>query len=86
MGETQVMRLTQEYYTLSDQIFGNISEFFDHIKLLEEQINATKVTMAPDKQTLLCLTIALCDVKHFQSLVQIEGVTSDMTAGYVTRR
>ena len=80
MGETQVMRLTQEYYTLSYQIFGNISEFFNHIKLLEEQINATKITMAPDKQALLCLTIALRDVKHFQSLVQIWGVTSDMTA------
>ena len=80
MGETQFMRLTREYYTLSYRNYGNISEFLDHIKLLEEQIDATKVTMTPDKRTLLCLTMALWEVEHFRSLVQIWGVTSDMTA------
>lgn len=58
-GETQFMRLTQEYYILSHQNYGNISEFLNYIKLLEEQINATKVMITPDKQTLLCLTMAL---------------------------
>ena len=79
-GETQFMRLTQEYYILSHQNYRNISEFLDHIKLLEEQINTTKVMITPDKQTLLCLMMALQKVEHFQSLVQIWGVTSDMTA------
>lgn len=79
-GETQFMRLTREYYTLDYRDFHNISEFLDHIKLLEEQIDATKVAMTDDKRTLLCLTMALWNENHFRSLVQIWGVTSDMTA------
>lgn len=79
-GETQFMRLTREYYTLHYRDFKNISEFLDRIKLLEEQIDATKVTMTEDKRTLLCLTMALWNEDHFRSLVQIWGVTSNMTA------
>ncbi|MCJ1467041.1 hypothetical protein MMC07_005663 [Pseudocyphellaria aurata] len=79
-GETQFMRLTREYYTLNFKDFGNISEFLDHIKLLEEQIDATKVTMTHNKRTLLCLTMALWENDHFRSLVQIWGVTPSMTA------
>lgn len=71
MGETQFMRLTQKYYTLPYQNYGNISEFIDYIKLLEEQINATKVMMTPYKRIFLCLMMALWEVEHFQSLVQI---------------
>lgn len=71
------MRLTREYYTLSSQDCKDISEFLDHTKLLEEQIDATNVTMAA---TLLCLIRALWNETHFRSLVQIWGVTSDMTA------
>lgn len=79
-GETQFMRLTREYYTLSYGDVKNISEFLDHIKLLEEQTDATKVKMTDDKRTLLCLTMALWNETRFRSLVQIWGVTSDMTA------
>lgn len=79
MGVTQFMWLTQKYYTLSYQNFGNILEFLNYIKLFEEQINVTKVTMTPNKQILLWLMMALCDVKHFWFLVQIWGMTSDMT-------
>ena len=67
MGETQFMRLTREYCTLSYRNYGNISEFLDHIKLSEEQIDATKVTMPPDKQPFLYLSMALWEVEHFRS-------------------
>lgn len=40
-GKTKFMRLTREYYTLSYRDFKNISEFRNHIKLLEEQMDAT---------------------------------------------
>ena len=36
--------------------------------------------MTPDKQMLLCLTMALWNESHYQSLVQIWGVTKDITA------
>ena len=58
-GETQFMRLTREYYTLNYRNYKDVSEFLDHVKSLEEQIDATEVKMTPDKRTLLCLTMAL---------------------------
>ena len=79
-GETQFMRLTREYYTLNYRDYKDVSEFLDHVKHLEEQISATDVEMTPDKQTLLCLTMALWNEPHYRSLVQIWGVTKDMTA------
>lgn len=74
------MRLTQEYYTLNYHNYKNVFELLDHIKFLEEQINATNVKMTFDKQTLLCLTIALWNKSHYRSLVQIWDVTKNMTA------
>ena len=59
--------------------YKDVSEFFDHVKHREEQISATNVVMTPNKQTLLCLTIALWNKPHYRSLVQIGGVTKDMT-------
>ena len=79
-GETQFMRLTREYYTLNYRNYKDVSEFLDHVKFLEEQIDATDVEMTPDKRTLLCLTMALWNESHYRSLVQIWGVTKDMTA------
>lgn len=60
-GDAQFMRLTREYYTLSANSFKDIPEFLTHIKVLEEQIDATKVKMIGDKSTLLCLSMALPD-------------------------
>ena len=74
------MRLTREYYTLNYRNFKDVSKFLDHVKSLEEQINTTNVEMTPDKRTLLCLTMALGNKSHYRSLVQIWGVTKDMTA------
>lgn len=51
------MRLTQEYYTLNYYNYKNVSEFFDHVKSLEKQIDATNIKITPNKQMLLCLTI-----------------------------
>ena len=64
---------------MSYRNYENISKFFDYIKLLKEQIDATKVIITLDKQTILCFIMALWEVEHFQSLVQILKVMSDMT-------
>ncbi len=74
------MRLTREYYTLNNRNYKDVSEFPDHVKLLKKQIDATDVKMTLNKQTLLCLTMALWNKSHYRSLVQIWGVTKDMTA------
>lgn len=58
-------------------IYAPESEFLDHVRSLEEQIDATNVKMTPDKRTLLCLTMALWNKSHYRSLVQIWGVTKD---------
>ena len=79
-GKTQFMRLTREYYTLNYRNYKDVFEFLDHVKSLEEQIDATNIKMTPDKGTLLCLTMALWNESHYQLLVQIWGVTKDMTA------
>ena len=79
-GEMQFMRLTRKYYTLNYRNYKDVSEFLDHVKSLEEQIDATEVKMTPDKRTLLCLTMALWNESYYWSLVQIWGVTKDMTA------
>ena len=78
-SETQFMQLMREYYTLAYKNFANIPEFLDHIKLLEKQIDAAKVTMTENKQTLLCLTMAPFDLTHLRCIVQIWRITSNMT-------
>ncbi len=78
--ETQVMPLTWEPYTLTYKDFANITEFLDYIKLLEKQIDVTKITITEDKRTLLCLTMALWNIAHLRLLVQIWRVNSEMMA------
>ena len=77
-GETQFMCLTREYYTLNYRNYKDISEFLDHVSL-EKQIEATNIEITPDKQTLLCLMMALWNKSYYRSLVQIWGVTKDIT-------
>ncbi len=77
-GDAQFMRLTREYYTLSANTFKDIPEFLTRIKVLEEQIDATKVEMTGDKRTLLCLSMALPE--EYRPLVQLWSMTPDMTA------
>ena len=72
------MRLTKEYYTLAASDFRSTSDMLTHIKLLEERIDATKVTLDSDKRTILCLM--MCLPEHYRSLVQIWSVTKDLTA------
>lgn len=43
LGESQFMRLTREYHTLNYRNYKDMSEFLDHDKSLEEQIDATYV-------------------------------------------
>lgn len=70
-GKKQFMQLTREYYIFLYKHFPNIMEFLNQIQFLEKQIDARKVTMTQDKQTILCLIMALLDVMHFCSLIQI---------------
>lgn len=79
-GEIQFMRLNREYYTLNYRDHKDIYELLDHVKSLEEQIDATNVEMTSDKRTLLCLTMALWNEPRYRSMLQIWAVTKDMTA------
>jgi len=76
--DAEFMRLTKEYYTLSSADFKSTGDMLTHIKLLEERIDATKVTLDSDKRTILCLM--MCLPEQYRSLVQIWSVTKDMTA------
>ncbi len=80
-GDAQFMRLTKEYYTLDIKEFKSITEFLDHVKVLEERIDATKVKLDDDKRTLLCLIMALSEDQDYRSLVQLWSISgNDMTA------
>lgn len=79
-GETQFLRLTRELYTLRYSDFKDVSEFLTRVKVLEEQIAATKVEMTDDKRTLLVLTMALWEESGYRSLLQIWSATPNMTA------
>lgn len=59
LGKMQFMHLTRKYNILNYRNYKDVSEFLNNIKFLEEQIDATNVERTPNKQTLLCLTMAL---------------------------
>jgi len=44
------MPLTKEYYTLLSADFKSTGDMLTHIKLLEERIDATQVTLDSDKR------------------------------------
>ena len=52
LGETEFMTLTKEYYTIDYSKFSSMSEYLTHMKVLEERIKATTVTLDDDKRTL----------------------------------
>lgn len=56
------------------------SELFARIKLLEEQIDATKLEFTTDKRTLLALTMGVQTDDRYGSLVDVWQAFSDMTA------
>ena len=68
-GSSEFMRLSKEYYTLQFKQFKTIPEYLTHIKVLEEKIDATKVTLDTDNRTILCLSMSL--PQEYQYLVQI---------------
>ncbi len=76
--DAEFMRLTQEYFTLSTADFKSTGDLLTHIKLLEERIDATKITLDDDKRMILCLM--MCLPEQYRSLVQLWSVTKDMTA------
>lgn len=79
-GKHHFMHLSREYYTLDYRNYKDMSEFLNHVKSSEEQIDATNVEMTPINWTLLCLTMVLSNESHYRSPLQIWDVTKDMTA------
>ncbi|KAF6238752.1 hypothetical protein HO173_003259 [Letharia columbiana] len=77
-GFSEFMRLSKEYYTLQFKAFKTIPEYLTHIKVLEEKIDATKVTLDTNNRTILCLSISL--PQEYQYLIQIWAVTPSITA------
>ena len=55
-----------------------MSDYLTHIKVLEEEIDATKVVLDADNSTILCLSMSLPQGYH--DLVQICAVTPAITA------
>ena len=53
------MRLLKEYYSLRFKAFKTTSEYLIYIKVLEEKIDATSVTLDLDNRTVLCLSMSL---------------------------
>ena len=80
VGDIQFMRLTRELYSLELGHDETPSELLTRLKLLEEQIDATKIELTHDKRTLLALTMALATDDRYRSLVQIWQSLPDMTA------
>lgn len=73
------MSLTWKYYMLNYHNYQNASEFFDHVKSLKEQINATNVEITINKETLFYLIIEFWNEFYYQLLVQICDKTKDIT-------
>ncbi len=48
--DAEFMPLTKEYYTLLSADFKSTGDMLTHIKLLEERIDATQVTLDSDKR------------------------------------
>ncbi|KAL8648476.1 MAG: hypothetical protein Q9226_005976 [Calogaya cf. arnoldii] len=81
VGDIQFMHLTRELYSLELAPEETPSELLTRLKILEEQIDATKMELTYDKWTLLALTMALATDDRYRSLVQIGQTLPDMTAG-----
>lgn len=76
--DLEFMRLFREYFSMKLIDFSSVSAFLDHVKRIEERIDATKVQFTGDKRTLLCLTMALPE--HLRSIAQIWHLTPNITA------
>lgn len=66
-GSSEFMRLSKEYYTLQFKVFKSTSEYLTHIKVFEERIDVTTITLDTDSRTILCLSISL--PQEYQYLV-----------------
>ena len=58
-GNSEFMRLSKEYYTLQFKSFKSVPEYLTRIKVLEEKIDSTKITLDLNNRTVLCLSISL---------------------------
>lgn len=58
-GSSEFMRLSKEYYSIQFKSFKSMSEYLTYIKILEERIDVTKVTLDTNNRTILCLSMSL---------------------------
>ena len=77
-GSSELIRLSKEYYSIQFKSFKSMPEYLTHIKILEERIDATKVTLDTNNRTILCLSMSL--PQEYQYLIQIWAVTPSITA------
>jgi len=68
-GNTQFMRLCKEYFSLQYDPKESMVGFLTRVKLLEERMDATNITLTKENRILLCLSMAMPE--EYQSLVQI---------------
>ena len=66
-GSSEFMRLSKDYYTLRYNSFKSMEEYLTYIKVLEEKIDATKITLNMNNRTILCLSMSL--PQEYQYLV-----------------
>ena len=77
-GQAQYMCLMRQLFTLSFDNVKNVTELLTQLNVLRDAIDATKVELTTNKQTLLALSLAL--PAHYNSLIQIWGAMPDITA------
>lgn len=73
--EFTFFRSCQELFSLRQG--KTVDAFLDQVKVLNDQIDATKVELTTEKRTLLALMMGLSD--EYRSLVQIWSVTPSIT-------
>lgn len=78
--DAQFMRLTQKYYSLDYSDFKGMSKFLDHVKILEERIDATNIELTKNKRTLICIMMTLVKQSNYRSLIQIWNASTNITA------
>ena len=67
-----------QLFTLFFDNIKNVTELITQLKIIGEFINAIMIKLTADKHTLLALSLALS--AHYNSLIQIWGAISDITA------
>jgi len=76
-GESEWIRLNKELFKAKFYNFSSVDKFFTHIKILSDQIEATKVTMTNERRLLLVLSMA-CP-SEYSGIAQLWQNMKDIT-------